>query len=750
MVGACGSDDNGASDNPDGSTLGDGNTADAYVPPTRAEFGLDSRPSNPTCLAPDRPPTTAPVKWVQIFNDAVLNTPMIMAQMPGDSTRWFVAQRGGPANGTSGNIVMFPVATPAQVTVVGSVGPLQDLDSEGGFLGMAFHPNFAQNGKLYVSYTADPGDGLHSYVGYLVSANKSGTDFGTTINHVFDFKQSGAGNHKGGTINFGKDGFLYMSFGDGGGGDDTYYMGQNPNAPYAKILRIDVNNKDAGKDYAIPADNPWKTNPPPGGGIPEMFAWGFRNPFRFSIDRESNELWVADVGQDAYEEIDAKIRSGGNYGWPCREGLHDSDVTNDMTVGPYGLLHCPPGTVGTIDPVLEQPHTNNYHAIIGGYVYRGKAIPDFVGSYTYADEVDRKMATLSLDPNTGAAVDNQLADAPVENWVSFAEDNDGEMYALSLGGHMFKLTAADPPMASNFPTKLSATGCFAADMTPLPGLIPYGVNSPLWSDGATKDRWMALPDGQNITVDPTSGDWDFPIGTVLLKTFTVGGNRIETRLFTRHSDGDWAGYSYEWDPDGKDATWLPSSKTKMVGTQTWSYPSRSDCVNCHNAASGHSLGLENGQQNGDFVYPSTNRVSNQLTTLDHIGMFATPLGKPADQFVAYPTPTGTTDTPENRARSYLHANCSICHRPDGGGRSDMDWRYSNSFADTKSCNVDNQAGPVGAATKLLVPGHPEQSLVSVRPHSPAANRMPPLASSVVDNAGIGVVDTWITGITACP
>ena len=753
-LGACGSDTGDSpSDTPDGSTTGDAMSApDAYVPPTPAEFGLDSRPSNPTCKAPDRPPSTAKVKWVQVYNAATLRTPMIMAQIPGDSTRWFVALRGG-GNGQSASIVSFTTAAPATVTPVGSVGPLQDLDSEGGLLGMAFHPKFAQNGKLFVSYTA--GSPLHSMVGYLTSANKTGTDFGNTITPVFDFENSGAGNHKGGTIHFGKDGYLYMSFGDGGGGDDTFFNGQNKLSPFAKILRIDVDKPDPGKPYGIPSDNPWKTNPPPGGGIPEMFAWGFRNPFRFSIDRESNEVWVADVGQDAYEEIDAKVKNGGNYGWPCREGLHDSNVTNSTAVGPNGALHCPPGTVGTIDPIVERPHASTaYRAIIGGYVYRGKDIPDFVGSYTYADEVGQGLATISFDPNTGAAIDQQLTDVPPgENWVSFAEDNDGEQYALSIGtGHMFKLTAAEATTTSNFPTLLSKTGCFdPKDPTkPLPGLVPYGVNSPLWSDGAAKDRWMALPDGQSITVDPTSGDWDFPIGTVLLKTFYVNNTRIETRMFTRHDDGEWAGYTYEWNPDGKDATFLPSSKTKTVGTQSWYYPSRSDCVNCHNAASGHSLGLENGQQNGDYVYASTNRISNQLKTLDHIGMFGAPLGKPVDQIIAYPAPTGTTGTAEDRARAYLHSNCSMCHRPDGGGRGDMDWRYSNSFADTKSCNVDNQAGPLGAATKLIVPRHPEQSLVSVRPHSPAANRMPPLASSVVDNAGIGVVDSWITGITACP
>ena len=127
---------------------------------------------------------------------------------------------------------------------------------------------------------------------------------------------------------------------------------------------------------------------------------------------------------------------------------------------------------------------------------------------------------------------------------------------------------------------------------PASGLVPYGVNAALWSDGAQKDRWVAIPDGKNITVSDTDGDFDFPNGTVLMKTFTVAGKRTETRLFMRHDDGGWNGYTYEWLDDGSDAVLLPAGKTKTVGAQTWTFPSRSDCVGCHSEAAGRSLGLE--------------------------------------------------------------------------------------------------------------------------------------------------------------
>jgi hypothetical protein len=173
-------------------------------------------------------------------------------------------------------------------------------------------------------------------------------------------------------------------------------------------------------------------------------------------------------------------------------------------------------------------------------------------------------------------------------------------------------------------------------------------------------------------------------------------------------------------------------------------------VRCHTEAAGRSLGLEIGQLNGDFVYPSTNRISNQLTTLDHIGIFSAPLAGAADTLPAYPSPTGNGPA-DARARAYLHANCAGCHRPQGGGGGEMDLRFATTFAATKTCNVAAAGGELGiAGSKLIVPKDPGKSLVSRRPRSIGAHRMPPLATSVVDSTGMDVVDAWINSITSCP
>jgi len=743
LVASCGDDEDGSkAGSPPGTGADGGPGADGSQPPPpeRAEFGLDARPSNTTCKAPARPPSTVPVTFQRVYQNVDLSYPMAMAQMPGDPSRWFVALRGTPAGSS---IVSFtttsPQSTPKVVARVGALGGVDD--GEGGLLGMAFHPKCTpQSCRLYVSWTPQGGPaGLRSEVGYLTSTDNGDTfvDY-TTVLGPFNQPYT---NHNGGGLAFGKDGYLYISFGDGGAGYDPEANGQKKTGFFSKILRIDVDNVPAGQKYGIPDGNPFKS----GGGEPATFAYGFRNPFRISIDRETGDVWTGDVGQDHYEEID-RVELGGNYGWPCREGFHDNPEANDT--------QCP-SKVGLIDPLVEHEHTPpNSRSITGGVVYRGKAIPGLVGTYIYGDHEQEELFALSFDSTTGKATTTKLNEqgSPATSWVYFAEDLDGEVYAVGLyDGEIWKMVPAPGAPPSTFPDRLSKTGCVdAADpKKPAAGLVPYGVNAQLWSDGAEKDRWMALPDGATITVSP-DGDFTFPKGTVLMKTFRLGGKPVETRLFIHHDDDTWAGYSYEWLDDGSDAVLLPSSKRKQIGAQSWYFPSRSDCVRCHTEAAGRSLGLELGQQNGDFVYASTNRISNQLTTLEHIGMFSAPLGKPAAELPVIPDPGGSAPL-EARARAYLHANCSSCHRPEGGGRGEMDLRFSGTFAATKTCNADAQAGDLGVAgAKLIVPGDPTKSLVSIRPRSVGANRMPPLASAIVDTAGVDIVDSWIKGIAACP
>jgi uncharacterized repeat protein (TIGR03806 family) len=751
LAAACGDDDVTGVDTTDGG--GDGTVADGDVPPIDSPFGLDARPANPTCKAPGRPPNTTAVKWTEVFGGLGWQQPMRMLQIPGDNSRMFVAQRNGLVVSFASNATAGPVTTVFDLNAGKAGAELLNEGGEGGLLGMAFHPGFAQNGFAYLSYTKNGGaTGMRSVVTRIKSTD-NGATFGQESVVITPFDQP-ATNHNGGNIGFGRDGFLYIGFGDGGGGGDTYKHGQETTSFFSKILRINV---DVGSPYSTPDDNPFKIS----GGAPEVYAYGFRNPFRWSHDKDTGELWVGDVGQNAWEEID-KVKLGGNYGWSKKEGTHCYNAGAGFPAP--GVAPCP--VPGVIDPVFDYDHVQDgiNKSITGGYVYRGKAIPSFVGTYIYGDYVIGKIWALTDDPGTGKPAPTQInAGGPSGGWSSFAEDNDGELYALDLSGNKIYKMVANPvtpgdagveggSTAAPPADKLSLTGC--VDPTdpkrPAGGLIGFTVNSPLWSDGAEKERFMALPDGAKIKVG-TDGDWDLPIGTVLVKTFKLGGKRIETRLFVRHEDGGWGGFSYEWNDQETDATLLPSSKTRQVGAQAWYYPSRADCGSCHSGAAGRSLGLEDGQLNGLFVYSATNRRSNQIATLEHIGLFETPHPGP-EATGKYPTPTVPADgTVEARARSYMHANCSFCHRPQGIGGGSMDFRFATATGDINACDANPATGDLGVAgLKVLKPGDPAKSAISVRTHALDAKRMPPLASSVVDKDGVAVIDEFITSLTTCP
>jgi uncharacterized repeat protein (TIGR03806 family) len=340
-------------------------------------------------------------------------------------------------------------------------------------------------------------------------------------------------------------------------------------------------------------------------------------------------------------------------------------------------------------------------------------------------------------------------------------------------------TTCRPPRTLAEPaTLLSATGCVdPKDPTrPAPGLIPYDVASPLWSDGAAKERFLALPELGRIHIKDCKrdtkacapfaaggspedeGDWEVPVGTVLVKTFSIGGKRVETRLLIRFGADTWIGYSYRWRKDQSDAEVLPDAVAAvtdpvddgMGGTQTWTFPSRAQCLQCHTTEAGVSLGLETVQLNRDFRYPSTGITANQIATLERIGVFDETLPSPLAPPLPAPGPTATEAALTASARSYLHANCAICHRP-GGNFSEIDLRFATAFKDTGLCNVAPARGDAGVMGALrLVPGDPAKSLLSIRMHRTDKSRMPQIGTSVVDVAGTGIIDQWIRAVKACP
>jgi len=705
--------------------------------------GLDSRPANPSCVAPDRPIANTSISTEQAFpNLPAINDPVGLMQAPGDTSQWYVIEKDG-------RVLRFDNVANANAvsTFIDIRSPSDPIDvdsgsSEAGLLGMAFHPDYGNtNWYVYLSYMIDgagTGGPFVSIVSRFESKDNGQTLDATDATELLRLNQPFS-NHNAGQIGFGPDGYLYIAFGDGGSGGDPGDRAQNTNNLFGSMLRVDVDN---GTPYGIPNDNPFANSQDlcasgsAGNPCAEIYAWGLRNQWKWSFDSATGQLWAGDVGQNAWEEIDI-IELGGNYGWRCREGAHSYN----------GSGNCPSGL---IDPIIEYPHSVG-NSITGGYVYHGTAIPQLDGRYVFADFSQGKIFA-SVDNGDGTFGYEQLQDTSM--LVSaFATESDGELLFLNYGnGDIRRIVQSGGNTSDQVPTTLSASGCVnAGDPTqPASGLIPYDINVPFWSDGAAKERWYAIPDGTSIDVN-ADGDWVFPTGSVLMKSFRVGNELVETRLLMRHTDGEWAGYSYEWNGTGTDADRLYGGKTKDVSGQDWIYPSGSECMQCHTQAAGFALGPEHGQLNRDFTYPSTGRTANQLETADAVDLLTDPLAGPPGTLSRFPDPTDTGETLEARARSYLHSNCAGCHRPGGPTPSNMDLRFDTAFSGTNTCNVAPTSGQLGISGALIIsPGNAGQSILVERANRRDSHGMPPLGSSLIDSTGVQLLTDWIDGLGGCP
>jgi glucose/arabinose dehydrogenase len=286
---------------------------------------------------------------------------------------------------------------------------------ERGLLGLAFHPRFSSNGRFFVNYTRQP-DGATVIAAFRVSqGDRNVADPGSEAQLLIvpqPFE-----NHNGGMVEFGPDGLLYIALGDGGSGNDPGNRAQNPDELLGKVLRIDVDRSSGGRPYAVPASNPLAGG---GQGREEIFALGFRNPFRFSFDRATGDLWAGDVGQGAVEEIDV-VTAGGNYGWRVFEG---SRCTN------LGPVSC--ATPGFIPPVAEYRRSGGRCAVTGGYVYRGRAGALPAGAYVFGDFCSGEILLLE----NGAV--RVVLDTPLA-LASFGEDEAGELYVVGLAGTVHRL-----------------------------------------------------------------------------------------------------------------------------------------------------------------------------------------------------------------------------------------------------------------------------------------------------------------------
>lgn len=680
----------------------------AALPGCGDEPGFD--PAAPRCRHLPRPPVTDLLRLERVRPDIDIPGGVALLQAPDDPTRWYLVTQAGLIHrfGVDAGAAELVLDLSDQLAVAG----------EAGLLGMAFHPDFAATGELFLSYTAPVGKVFSSRVSRFYSRDGGRTIDPASEQIVLEQDQPYS-NHNGGGLAFGPDGHLYVGLGDGGSGGDPQGHAQDPDSLLGKLLRLDV---DGGDPYAIPADNPFAG----GGGRPEIHALGLRNPWRFSFDRETGALWTGDVGQNLWEEVN-RIERGGNYGWNILEGpdCFEADTCDQTGMRP---------------PVAAYRNTG-VASVIAGQVYRGARMPALAGLFIYTDFY--RGTIWGVKEGSAPLV---LADAGARGLVAFGEAADGELYALDYQGGIFQLRPAAPADGPALPTLLSGTGCvdLADPQAPPDHAIPYDLNVSFWSDHTSKQRWMVVPDGATITVGP-DGDWQLPPGSTLIKTFYRQAQPLETRLFVRHDDGAWAGYSYAWDPGGREATLLTAGETRTIAGQPWIFPERGDCMYCHSAAAGHSLGLETAQLRREVPGPDGAPL-DQLDALVARGVLAA--RPPGD---ALPALDGDAPLAE-RARAYLHVNCSPCHRPDGpAGRARMDLRRATPLAAAGLCDATPRAGELGLTdARLLWPGDPTRSVLSARLRSAGSTRMPPLASAAVDEQGAALIDAWIADLDACP
>jgi uncharacterized repeat protein (TIGR03806 family) len=679
------------------------------------------------------------------------------AVAPGETHRIFFVGMGGVAY---------------EVSLTGSPSSRRFLDlservffeQESGLLGMAFHPQFQTNGWIFVYYSSKEGAGglvqsFNRLSRFTVPPGGDGRPDPSTEVVLFHQEDPGP-NHNGGCLAFGLDGYLYLSVGDGSLWDDR--VTQRLDAGFfGGVLRIDVDRRPGNPPpnpgfgvntnaYAIPSDNPFVgireyrvgdrliwSGADPGSLRTEFYALGMRNPWQFSFDPKTGELWCNDVGYGSREEVN-RIRPGANYGWPWWEG------TMASTVSPIG---------GMVPPEFEYTHFSGRTAITGSRFYRGSLYPELDGCYLFSDWSGDIAVLRPGEP--GAPEVKWITNLP--GVVAFGADpRDGSLLLTSGNGKIHRLVHL-PVVGEVWPERLSQTGLFVdlPSKTPRPGLIPYDINAPFWSDHALKRRWFAVPGRETITFS-RDGLWTFPAGMVWVKHFDRPYYRpdtmlfpIETRILVQTTNGI-SGATYRWNDAGTDADLVPAeganamfyawTPSELV-TQNWRFPGRNECLSCHTSANGGPAGFHTAQLNRHTREGVT--LLSQLDAWSSAGYFSEPLVR-TYQMPALINPTNETQTLERRVRSYLDANCSSCHRPGGLTRTTWDARIGTALDQMGLIGVRPSASGIGGGDRLVDPGHPENSVLFQRVATLGAFHMPPLGSSELDKSAVELLRRWIT------
>lgn len=683
------------------------------------------------------PGPPAPYKAVRAFPELEIKQPLALLPEPG-TRRLFLLQHLNDWAGPGRLLAVPDDSDAAQAEAL--------LDLDGLPYGLAFHPDYERNGHLYIGQNGPTqGDEKTTQVArYTVDRRPPRRIDPDSRLLVVEWPSNG---HNGGDLAFGNDGYLYVSSGDGSSDSDQFLTGQRLDDLLGAVLRIDVDHPVAGRPYGVPKDNPFVDRP---GARPELWAYGLRNPWRLSFDRPSGQLWVGNNGQDLWEQV-YLVQKGGNYGWSVTEGSNIFQA--QRTAGPDPIS----------PPAAEHPHSEA-RSLTGGRVYRGTRLPELVGAYIYGDWSTGRVWGLKHD-GSKAIWHRELVDTPF-NITGFGADHAGELYVIDQAGGFYRLgptTEADRP-PHPFPTRLSETGLFAsvAEHRPHEAALPYRVRAPQWADGAAMVRFACLTGRERVAQKPqlnAGGAWTLPEGSALVQTLTLDvlgegakpeRRRVETRVMVRQQ-GEWAGYSYRWDPEQSDAELVPeagdaaefevadASAPDGRRGQVWRFPSRSECLLCHSRAAGFVLGFSPMQldRDGDLG-------ADQLRTLERIGVFEGELPHRSEDRPRLVDPYDAGAPREARVRSYLHVNCSVCHVAEGGGNARMELGLTTPREKMGVIDVEPMHSRFDIPdARLVAPGSPERSILHQRISRRQTGQMPPLGTTEVDRAAVDLIGDWI-------
>jgi uncharacterized repeat protein (TIGR03806 family) len=720
------------------------NPADAGDPPLLKTPAGEKHLAAPVNGIAKRPPWTSsrisgspdpPLPYLveRAFPALTFTQPVDIVHAPG-TNRLFVVEQGGKIFSFSNQ----PTVKKADLLVdVTRLAPQPGLPLVKQTYALAFHPKFEQNGYCYVCGVGDEGEKQGTRIArFKINKTDPPTIDPASQRVIITWL---AGGHNGCCLKFGPDGYLYISTGDGTAPapPDSKRTGQDISDLLSSILRIDVDHADPGQNYRVPKDNPFVSMP---GARPEVWAYGLRNPWRMSFDRQTGDLWVGDVGWELWEMLN-RVERGGNYGWSVMEGRQPANPS------------WPRGPTPILPPTIDHPHSEAA-SITDGATYYGRRIPELAGVHIYGDYVTGKIWGFRWDKGR-VAEHRELADTKLKI-VGFGEDAAGELYFLDHGGGTVHRMAPNPgkSQAIAFPHRLSETGLFAsvADQQPAAGVVRYSINAEPWEDSAAAERFIGLPGDSRITKN--SNTWQFPQDAVLAKTLSIEVDassrrrrRVETQIL--HNTGsDWRAYCYQWNDAQTDATLLGAEAAErtyeVAGNghhrRSHHFASRAECLRCHNPWAGPVLGFQIPQLDKPHQYGD--RTVRQLDALVQLGLVDSAVAGEKRRPLADPR-NPSADLNE-RARAYLHVNCAHCHRANAGSAVASQMVYDLPLDQTAMIGTRPTQGSFGIhAAEVIAPGDPFRSVLLYRMSKVGPGHMPYIGSQLVDADGLALIQRWI-------